>query len=354
MTPEIAFAIADHARRFGLDPAALQAVAWVESAGTFFWTVDGEEKPPIRPEVHKFYQFLSGERRDRAVREGLAHPRAGGVSLPNSWAARYAFFERMCAIDESAAIMATSWGIGQVMGFNWDMLGFDSPQELMYRACAGIEGQLELMRRYIVEIGLDVALDRKQWAVFAAGYNGPAYQQNAYDVRLKEAYARFSKNPVDGGVHLIQQKLKALGLYDGKVDGIMGPLTRSAVSRFQEAAGLVVDGEPSTLTAAEIDAYATSRARERRRSLIPSIGAAGAALGTVAEPVASALRNGEMLEAILQAQTVAEAVRALLTSLSLPAAATVGIVALVTGYTLYRLLARSGGDDKAARFGRDQ
>ncbi len=40
----------------------------------------------------------------------------------------------------------------------------------------------------------------------------------------------------------VQQKLKELGLYKGKVDGIYGKGTRSAVISFQKSRGLVADG----------------------------------------------------------------------------------------------------------------
>src|SRR3954447_15700440 len=40
----------------------------------------------------------------------------------------------------------------------------------------------------------------------------------------------------------LQVALRAWGLYDGPVDGIDGPGTRSAVRAFQQRAGLPVDG----------------------------------------------------------------------------------------------------------------
>lgn len=40
----------------------------------------------------------------------------------------------------------------------------------------------------------------------------------------------------------IQQALKNLGLYDGAIDGRLGPITQAAYARFQAAQGLVADG----------------------------------------------------------------------------------------------------------------
>jgi hypothetical protein len=51
-------------------------------------------------------------------------------------------------------------------------------------------------------------------------------------------------------VKKLQQALKQLGYYDGKVDGDYGPATKAAVEKFQQDAGLAVDGivGPKTLS----------------------------------------------------------------------------------------------------------
>ena len=36
--------------------------------------------------------------------------------------------------------------------------------------------------------------NKKKWANFAKGYNGPAYADNAYDVKMETAYNHFVKN----------------------------------------------------------------------------------------------------------------------------------------------------------------
>ncbi len=54
-------------------------------------------------------------------------------------------------------------------------------------------------------------------------------------------------------VKALQEKLSALGFYDGSLDGDFGPGTDAAVRAFQEAQGLTVDGlvGPNTLKALE-------------------------------------------------------------------------------------------------------
>jgi len=52
--------------------------------------------------------------------------------------------------------------------------------------------------------------------------------------------------PAEEDVVAIQNALADLGLYDGPADGIAGPKTRDAISRYQVAQGLPVTGLPST------------------------------------------------------------------------------------------------------------
>ena len=53
--------------------------------------------------------------------------------------------------------------------------------------------QLEAMCRYIKVNGLISALKNKDWKAFARGYNGPAFAKNNYDVKLANAYKKWSQ-----------------------------------------------------------------------------------------------------------------------------------------------------------------
>lgn len=46
----------------------------------------------------------------------------------------------------------------------------------------------------------------------------------------------------------LQSRLKAMGYYDGPVDGVVGPGTHAAIARYQRANGLVVTGEMNAAT----------------------------------------------------------------------------------------------------------
>ncbi len=57
----------------------------------------------------------------------------------------------------------------------------------------------------------------------------------------------------------IQQKLKDLGYYNGKIDGIIGKLSLSAIKAFQKDNGLVVDGIVGPKTAAKLNISLSSQ-----------------------------------------------------------------------------------------------
>ena len=50
--------------------------------------------------------------------------------------------------------------------------------------------QLAAFVMFVEGRGLKRALQRRDWAAFAKGYNGTAYRENRYDERLAAAYAR--------------------------------------------------------------------------------------------------------------------------------------------------------------------
>jgi hypothetical protein len=274
-------AIARIAKRLGVEPAALLAVAEIESAGNPFANVHGKPMPLIRWECHYFFRLLPPDLRQRGVAAHLAHPVAGTIPNPASQQSRYDMLARGKAIHEVAALSSCSWGMGQVMGAHWKSLGFRSVQEFVRTACSGVAGQTELMARFIQTNGLTTDLKRKNWAGFARAYNGSGYKANAYDTKMGRAYIRylggkmpppgvmapiitdfaqamdnftptpeveeFSLQPGSSGpaVKELQQALRKAG-YFVYTDGHYGPATKKAVAEFQKKAGLpsngVVDG----------------------------------------------------------------------------------------------------------------
>ena len=105
----------------------------------------------------------------------------------------YERLEKAREIHKEAADASTSWGMFQVMGFNYVMCGYGSVDEMVKDMCTGEDKQLEAFARFIKLAGLRPNLERKDWTGFAKRYNGPGYAHNQYDKKLEEAYRRFTK-----------------------------------------------------------------------------------------------------------------------------------------------------------------
>ena len=255
--------IAAVARSHGIAPAALLAVAEVESAGRIFARVDGRNEPLIRFEGHYFDRRLSGAAQQKARSAGLSSPVAGAVRNPADQTARWALLRRAAAISQKAAYESTSWGLGQVMGAHWAWLGYADVDALVAEARSGAAGQTRLMVRYIAKAGLIDALAKGDWAAFARGYNGASYRANAYDTKLAAAFRRHAgavPSPATlrrgaGGdaVSALQTMLTAAG-YPLASDGIFGEMTEKAVKRFQRDHGLAADGIAGPRTQAALKA----------------------------------------------------------------------------------------------------
>ena len=188
MTVADIHAIADTA---GIDRAALRSVLSVETGGSGF---DKSGRPKALFERHYFYKFIKDDPvlLDEAMAAGLAYPKWGERPYPKGSDAVYAEIEAAYEMRSEAALMATSWGLGQIMGSNFKMTGADSVEEMVRQAMESETNQLHHMIGFIKSAGLLDKLKAKDWAGFAKGYNGPAYAKNAYDTKLAGAYANFT------------------------------------------------------------------------------------------------------------------------------------------------------------------
>ena len=123
----------------------------------------------------------------------MAYPKWGERPYPKGSDAVYAEIEAAYEMRSEAALMATSWGLGQIMGSNFKMTGSASVEEMVNQAMESEVNQLHHMIGFIKSSGLIDKLKALDWAGFAKGYNGPAYAKNAYDTKLAGAYANFTR-----------------------------------------------------------------------------------------------------------------------------------------------------------------
>jgi hypothetical protein len=178
------------------DRAAIQAVGRVECGpeGAFF---DSGE-PAILFEAHRFHALTKGK---------FAGARAAGIAgepgvlsrskwMPGTYgpnSIQHARLAAAAALDRDAALMATSWGLFQVLGEHWKRCGYGSVQSFVNAAYQSADDHLQMFVHFILaDAKLVTALRAKAWATFAAIYNGPGYKANKYDKKLAAAYSVFS------------------------------------------------------------------------------------------------------------------------------------------------------------------
>ncbi|WP_149945245.1 N-acetylmuramidase family protein [Acinetobacter baumannii] len=188
--------IAEQAKSLGVEPAALQAVIDVECKGSGF-NQDGT--PVILFERHVMRQRLIANHSGNtyaadqvmAKRPDLCSKTPGGYGL---YSQQHAKLNDAAKYDRTSALESCSWGIGQVMGYHWQSLGYPSLQAFINAMYKDEASQLEAMCRFIKVNGLVNALKNKDWKAFARGYNGPAYAKNSYDIKLANAYKLHSSH----------------------------------------------------------------------------------------------------------------------------------------------------------------
>src|SRR5436305_5353027 len=95
----------------GLGIAELWAVLSVETSGCGFLD---DRRPKILFERHVFSRETNGG--FDASHPDLSNPTAGGYGAGG--AAQYDRLQRAIVLDREAALLSTSWGLGQVMGYN--------------------------------------------------------------------------------------------------------------------------------------------------------------------------------------------------------------------------------------------
>ena len=183
------------AKSLGVDKAAVKAVADVESAGSGFYS---NGHPKVRFEGHQFHKLTGGKYSAKYPK--LSHKGYTGKYNYNGVKEVTERLDKAVALDESAAMKATSWGKFQIMGFNHERAGYDSVQKFA-AAMGQSEGkQLDAFANFIKsDKTLHQALKDKKWAAFAKRYNGAGYKKNAYDTKLKHAYQKHVREQLKAG-----------------------------------------------------------------------------------------------------------------------------------------------------------
>lgn len=171
------------ATRNGITMAAIKAVAQIESGGRSGF--DEQFRAKILFEAHHFRKYTT-------KRFDLTHPHLSCVRASAkkyySWNQYSRLYEAMI-LDPVAAIKACSWGKFQVLGSNHN--GWPDPVSFARAMQESENNHLKSFEAYCVKNGLIVHLKNKDWAKFAAGYNGANYAEFSYDTKMAAAYKKY-------------------------------------------------------------------------------------------------------------------------------------------------------------------
>lgn len=219
----------------GVTPAEIWAILSVETRGFGFCP---DRRPQVLFERHIFHRLTNG-------RYDVSHP-ATSNPVPGGYlfgVAEYARLESAMALNRTAAMSSTSWGLGQTMGRDFALAGFESVDAMVSAMTHEEDIQLRAVATFLHNSGLQPALILQDWPAFARGLNGPHFELNAYDKRLAAAHARSQVMRPDLGLRACQAALLYLGFNPGPVDGVPGRITRAAVTAFQKVHRLPTSGE---------------------------------------------------------------------------------------------------------------
>ena len=167
-----------------VDMATILAVAEVESDGSGFF-IDGQ--PKILFEAHAFSKRTGGIY-DRT------HPNLSSKTWNRKLYLRgvkeHVRLAEAVKLDRHAALESASWGMFQIMGYNYSRCGFDTLQQFVNSMYKSELAQLQAFCLLVKSMRLDDELQRGDFLAFATGYNGPRQAENGYADKLYLAHNR--------------------------------------------------------------------------------------------------------------------------------------------------------------------
>lgn len=182
--------LAEFAEKYSIEKEKLQAILDIESKAN---ALDNEGFPTVRFECHIFndmntrycdeYRKDDDEKLDCTINSGEFFSKVSSETNKEA-------FLKAKKINSDLAICSSSFGMAQVMGFNYKFVGFNSMDEF-YKAMLKKEGQITAFLNYIrnKEIVFDQLRSKDtNWKIVADGYNGAASDANNYATKLETKY----------------------------------------------------------------------------------------------------------------------------------------------------------------------
>lgn len=165
---------ANLSKKFDISIPLIDTVLEVESSGSGFQ--NGRIKIQFEPYWFKHY---------------TGHRIANGVETQSKEWEAYNYAK---TLDAHSAMLSTSWGLGQIMGFNFKKAGYPDVESMVESFIESEYEQLYGMLSFIkFNRAMYNALKMQIWHVFAYHYNGELYKKFNYDEKLEAAYERHKK-----------------------------------------------------------------------------------------------------------------------------------------------------------------
>ena len=147
------------------------------------------------------------------------------------------------------------------------MAGFSDAEEMVPQMMRSESERILAMASFMRATGVHAALQRRDWADFARRYNGPGFSTNRYDEKLAAAHTSLSnKGLPDLEARAVQLLLTYHGFNPGKIDGVVGGLTRAAIAAFTSKHKLPATEDYKDLQAALLEMLPAVTDGQRARS----------------------------------------------------------------------------------------
>lgn len=170
------------AKELGVETAAIRAFAAIEAPRGGFME---SGHPTILLERHVWHRLTGGKFDTMAP--DLSNKIPGGYG---SYADQPMRLRRAMSFDAQTAQQSCSWGLFQIMGYNWKVSGFDSLAAFVAAMHSNVQAHLRAFVSFVQKSHPKMlkAMQALDWETVARLYNGPDYAKHDYHGRLAALY----------------------------------------------------------------------------------------------------------------------------------------------------------------------
>jgi hypothetical protein len=197
--------LASEAQQLAIDPGVAVSVWVVESSGQAFGP---DRRMTIRFENHVFFDRWGKDHPDLFHRHFTFNPDPSRRWTKHQWRpapdqpwrdvhtekqdSDWDAFEFACTLDDTAARLSISMGAPQIMGFNYQIVGYTSVQHMFEDFAASEGNQVAGFFRFVSSQGAVPMLQSSDFKSFATLYNGSS-RAAEYEGLIRGAYQAYRR-----------------------------------------------------------------------------------------------------------------------------------------------------------------